>query len=301
MPNASAPQTPYPSPQTLNGTRVAAEMLAAAERRVAALKGRGVLPCLATILVGADPASVTYTRMKRRRCESIGMLSRKVELPAETTTAELIDAVRSLADDDAVHGILLQHPCPPHVDERAAFEAIPVAKDVDGVTYGSFARMWLPPEVQGKLEIHNGDTAGFASCTPGGIMKLLDAYGVPLEGKHAVVIGRSAILGKPMAGLLLARHATVTVCHSRTVGLPDLVRQGDIVVAAVGKPRFVRGDWIKEGAVVMDAGYNEGNVGDVDFDAAKARASLITPVPGGVGPMTIATLIEQTVLAAERH
>ena len=290
MPTPPDPRSPVPDPSLADGTRVAAELLAAAERRVAALKARGVVPCLATILVGADPASVTYTRMKRRRCESIGMLSRRVELPAETTTAELIDAVRSLADDDAVHGILLQHPCPPHVDERAAFEAIPVSKDVDGVTYGSFARMWF-----GEME-----REGFESCTPGGIMKLLDAYGVAIEGKHAVVIGRSAILGKPMAGLLLARHATVTLCHSRTVGLPDLVRQGDIVVAAVGKPRFVRGDWIKDGAVVMDAGYNEGNVGDVEFDAAKDRASLITPVPGGVGPMTIATLIEQTVLAAER-
>ncbi|MEM6854636.1 MAG: tetrahydrofolate dehydrogenase/cyclohydrolase catalytic domain-containing protein, partial [Planctomycetota bacterium] len=241
-------------------------------------------PCLATILVGADPASITYTQMKRRRCEGIGMLSRKVELPAETTTAELLEVVHELGSDPAVHGILLQHPSPPHVDERAAFEAIPVGKDVDGVTYGSFATMWFGED-------------GFASCTPGGIVRLLDAYDVPIEGQHAVVIGRSAILGKPMAGLLLDRNATVTICHSRTKNLKELVQQADIVVAAVGRAEFVKGDWIKPGAVVMDAGYSD-NKGDVEFETAKEVASLITPVPGGVGPMTIATLIDQTVDAA---
>ncbi|MEM6552575.1 MAG: tetrahydrofolate dehydrogenase/cyclohydrolase catalytic domain-containing protein [Planctomycetota bacterium] len=271
----------------MDGKRVAGEILAEAEGRVSALKERGMTPCLATVLVGADPASVTYTQMKRRRCESIGMKSVKVELPEQTTTDELLAEVKRLGDDPTVHGILLQHPAPSHIDERAAFETIPVSKDVDGVTYGSFAHMWF-------------GEAGFASCTPGGIMRLMAAYGVELQGKHAVVIGRSAILGKPMAGMLLDANATVTICHSRTVDLADEVRRADVVVAAVGKPEFVQGDWIKEGAVVMDAGYNPGNVGDVEFEGAAAKASMITPVPGGVGPMTIAVLIEQTVTAAER-
>lgn len=272
----------------MDGKRVASETLAAAEKRVAKIKeDTGVTPCLATILVGADPASITYTQMKRRRCEGIGMISRKVELPEDTTTQGLLDVVNELGSDPSVHGILLQHPSPPQVDERAAFEAIPVGKDVDGVTYGSFAHMWF-------------GEGGFASCTPGGIVRLLDAYDVPIEGKHAVVIGRSAILGKPMAGLLLDRNATVTICHSRTQNLAEIVKQADIVVAAVGRAEFVKGDWIKPGAVVMDAGYSD-NKGDVEFETAKEVASLITPVPGGVGPMTIATLIDQTVDAAAKQ
>jgi len=273
----------------MDGKRVAAELLDKAAARVQTIKDKtGVTPCLATILVGDDPASVTYTQMKRKRCEAIGMTSRKVELPASSTTADVVRCVTELGNDTAINGILLQHPSPAHVDERAAFEAIPVTKDVDGVTFGSFAHMWF-------------GEAGFASCTPEGIVRLMDAYDVPIEGSHAVVIGRSAILGKPMAGLLLNRNATVTICHSRTKKLADIVAQADIVVAAVGKARFVKGNWIKSGAVVMDAGYNEGNVGDVDFEPTAERASMITPVPGGVGPMTIATLIEQTVTAAERQ
>lgn len=274
----------------MDGKKVADDLLVDCRRRVATLVQKtGRTPCLATVLVGSDPASVTYTQMKRRRCESIGMKSVKVELPETTTTAQLVARIRELADDDSVHGILLQHPAPPQVDERAAFEAIPAAKDVDGVTYASFAGMWFDP------------AGGFSSATPGGIMRLLDAYRVPIEGRRAVVIGRSAILGKPMAGLLLDRNATVTICHSRTRNLPEIVREAEIVVAAVGRARFVQGDWIRDGAVVLDAGYNAGNVGDVDFEPAAARASMITPVPGGVGPMTIATLIEQTVLGAERQ
>ena len=273
----------------LDGKQVAAQTLEAAQRRVQQIKSAtGVTPCLATVLVGADPASITYTQMKRRRCEAVGMISRKLELPEATTTAQLVRAVGELAQDPLVHGILLQHPAPAHVDERAAFEAIPVAKDVDGVTYGSFAQMWF-------------GHSDFDSCTPGGIVRLMDAYDLPIQGQHAVVVGRSAILGKPMAGLLLQRHATVTVCHSRTRNLPELVAQADIVVAALGKAQFVKGQWIKPGAVVMDAGYNPGNVGDVEFAAAAERASHITPVPGGVGPMTIATLIDQTVTAAARQ
>jgi len=274
----------------IDGKVVAAKLLEDCGRRVEAIKAAsGVTPCLCTVLVGADPASVTYTRMKRKRCESVGMNSMKIELPDDTTTQQLVDKITELGNDASVHGILLQHPVPKQVDERAAFEAIPAEKDVDGVTIHSFGAITF------------GLARGYGSCTPAGIMKLLDAYEATIEGAHAVVIGRSPILGKPMAMMLLAANATVTVCHSRTRNLPDVVRSGDIVVAAVGRAKFVQGDWIKDGAVVIDAGYNEGNVGDVDFEACAAKASMITPVPGGVGPMTIATLVDQTADAAIRQ
>jgi methylenetetrahydrofolate dehydrogenase (NADP+)/methenyltetrahydrofolate cyclohydrolase len=225
--------------------------------------------------------------MKQARCERVGVESVLVELPEPTTTQEVVAIIEGLSEDDRIDGILLQHPVPEAVDERAAFEAIAPSKDVDGVTKDSFASMafGLP---------------GFASCTPAGIMRLLDAYGVDPSGRHAVVIGRSPILGKPIGMLLLTRDATVTYCHSRTKDLPVIVRSADIVVAAVGRPNFVRGDWIKPWAVVIDAGYNDGNVGDVAFSEAMSVASLITPVPGGVGPTTIALLIEQTISAAEQ-
>ncbi|MFF7404462.1 bifunctional 5,10-methylenetetrahydrofolate dehydrogenase/5,10-methenyltetrahydrofolate cyclohydrolase [Streptomyces murinus] len=271
----------------MDGTALARRIVEDTARRTAELTARtGVVPCLATVLVGEDPASVTYVRMKQNRCRKAGITSRHVALPASTSTAELVGMLRELSADPTVHGILLQHPVGDHVDERAAFEAIAPEKDVDGVTFASFATMsfGLP---------------GFVSCTPGGILRLLDEYGVELAGKRAVVVGRSAILGKPVGMLLLARDATVTYCHSRTRDLSAAVREADIVVAAVGRPRLLRGQDIKPGAVVIDAGYNAGNVGDVDFDSAVERASLITPVPGGVGPMTIAMLLEQTVTAAE--
>jgi methylenetetrahydrofolate dehydrogenase (NADP+)/methenyltetrahydrofolate cyclohydrolase len=269
------------------GTDLAVEMVARTAERARILQEQyGVQPCLATVLVGDDPASATYVRMKQNRSKKAGIASRSVVLPAETTTAELVAEITKLSDDPAVHGILLQHPVPAEIDERAAFEAISPAKDVDGVTMRSFAAMAF------------GDP-GFRSATPGGIMRLLAAYDVPLEGAHAVVIGRSPILGKPAGMLLLASNATVTYAHSRTRDLPELVRTADVVIAAVGKPNFVRGDWLKPGAVVVDAGYNEGNVGDVHFAEAAEVARLITPVPGGVGPMTIALLLEQTVDAAE--
>ena len=270
----------------MDGTALAGRIIEETAKRAADLTGRtGRAPCLATVLVGEDPASVTYVRMKRNRCRKAGIESRHVELPADTTTEQLVGTLRELSADPTVHGILLQHPMGPHIDERAAFEAIAPEKDVDGVTFASFATMsfGLP---------------GFVSCTPGGIMRLLDEYGVDTAGKRAVVVGRSAILGKPAGMLLLARDATVTYCHSRTADLSAAVREADIVVAAVGRPRLIRGQDIKPGAVVVDAGYNAGNVGDVDFGSAMERASLITPVPGGVGPMTIATLLEQTVDAA---
>jgi methylenetetrahydrofolate dehydrogenase (NADP+)/methenyltetrahydrofolate cyclohydrolase len=273
----------------MDGTGLARRIVDETAKRAADLTERtGVAPCLATVLVGEDPASVTYVRMKQNRSRKAGIESRHVALPAGTTTAELIGTLTELSTDPTVHGILLQHPMGHHIDERAAFEAIAPEKDVDGVTLASFSAMsfGLP---------------GFASCTPGGIIRLLDEYDVDPAGKRAVVVGRSAILGKPVGMLLLGRDATVTYCHSRTADLSAIVREADIVVAAVGRPRLIRGEDIKPGAVVVDAGYNPGNIGDVDFDSARERASLITPVPGGVGPMTIATLLAQTVEAATRQ
>ena len=246
----------------------------------------GRTPILATILVGEDPASATYVRMKGNACRRVGMDSRKIELPAQTTTEQLLAAIDRLNADPDVHGILLQHPVPAQIDERACFDRIALAKDVDGVTTQGFGRIAMGEDAYG-------------SATPAGIMRLLDHYEIELEGRHAVVLGRSAILGKPMAMMLLGRNATVTICHSRTRDLPEVVRQADIVVAAVGKPRFVQGDWVKQGAVVIDAGFHPEKVGDVDLEAAIPRSSAYTPVPGGVGPMTISTLILQTVQAAE--
>ncbi|MFE4629776.1 bifunctional 5,10-methylenetetrahydrofolate dehydrogenase/5,10-methenyltetrahydrofolate cyclohydrolase [Streptomyces mirabilis] len=275
--------------QLMDGAGLARRIVEETAKRAAALTGRtGTAPCLATVLVGEDPASVTYVRMKQNRSRKAGIESRRVALPADTTTAELVDTLKALSGDPTVHGILLQHPVGPHIDERAAFEAIAPEKDVDGVTLSSYSAMsfGLP---------------GFVSCTPGGIMRLLDEYDVDPAGRRAVVVGRSAILGKPVGMLLLGRDATVTYCHSRTTDLSSVVREADIVVAAVGRPRLIRGEDIKPGAVVIDAGYNPGNVGDVDFDTARERARLITPVPGGVGPMTIAVLLEQTVTGAERQ
>ncbi|MFE0646658.1 bifunctional 5,10-methylenetetrahydrofolate dehydrogenase/5,10-methenyltetrahydrofolate cyclohydrolase [Streptomyces sp. NPDC058877] len=273
----------------MDGTALARRTVEETAVRAAEITRRtGVTPCLATVLVGADPASVTYVKMKQNRCAKAGIRSRRVELPATTTTAELVAAITALSEDPEVHGILLQHPVGPHIDERAAFEAIAPEKDVDGVTTASFAAMGF-------------GLPGFVSCTPGGIMRLLDAYDVELSGRRAVVVGRSAILGKPAGLLLLGRDATVTYCHSRTRDLSSVVREADVLVAAVGKPNFIRGEDIKPGAVVIDAGYNPGNIGDVDFASAAERASLITPVPGGVGPMTIAVLLAQTVEGAERQ
>ncbi|MDH6284253.1 bifunctional 5,10-methylenetetrahydrofolate dehydrogenase/5,10-methenyltetrahydrofolate cyclohydrolase [Prescottella agglutinans] len=273
--------------QIIDGRAVAAKLLDAITRETEQfILAHGRRPCLATVLVGDDPSSHTYVRMKRNRCAEVGMESRYVELPADTTTADLIAEVEALSVDATVDGILLQHPVPDHINERAAFEAITPGKDVDGVSMHSFAAMAF-------------NEKGFHSCTPGGILRLLDAYEVPLAGQHAVVVGRSPILGKPVGMLLLARDATVTYCHSRTRDLADHVRDADIVIAAVGRPELIRGEWIKDGAVVIDAGYNPGNVGDVDYAGAAARARLITPVPGGVGPMTIAVLLEQTLAAAK--
>lgn len=274
--------------QILDGRAVSAGILDDVAHDVGEfIKEYGRVPVLATVLVGDDPASHTYVRMKANRCAQVGMTSRRIELDASISTETLVNQIRELSADPGVDGILLQHPVPDHIDERAAFEAIAPSKDVDGVTRTSFAMMAFAE-------------GGFASATPGGIMALLDAYDIPLSGKHAVVIGRSPILGKPVGMLLLARDASVTYCHSRTVDLAAHVRQADVVVAAVGRPELIRGEWIKPGAVVVDAGYAD-NRGDVEYEAAAERASYITPVPGGVGPMTIATLLAQTIRAGRDH
>jgi methylenetetrahydrofolate dehydrogenase (NADP+)/methenyltetrahydrofolate cyclohydrolase len=254
--------------------------------RFAARSGRR--PCLATVLAGDDGASKTYVRMKANRCREVGIDSRRVELPAETSTPELLAVLDGLSSEPGVDGILLQHPTPAGIDERAAFEAITPGKDVDGVTTTSFGALAL-------------GLPGFASCAPDGMMRLLDAYRVEVAGRHAVVVGASAILGRPAGMMLLARDATVTYCHAKTVDLESHVRSADVLLAAVGRPALVPGEWVKPGAVVLDAGYNPGPVGDVAFSAAAERADLITPVPGGVGPMTIAVLLAQTMDAAEAH
>jgi len=215
------------------------------------------------------------------------MESLKVLLPETTSTDELLAEIDKLNGNPEVQGILLQHPVPERIDERACFDRIALEKDVDGVTCLGFGRMTM-------------GEAAYGSATPAGIMTLLDHYGIPIEGKHAVVVGRSPILGKPMAVMLLNKNATVTICHSRTQDLPAIVKQADIVVGAVGKPEFIKGDWIKDGAVVVDAGYHPGGIGDVELSAVIDRCAAYTPVPGGVGPMTIATLITQTVEAAEK-
>jgi methylenetetrahydrofolate dehydrogenase (NADP+)/methenyltetrahydrofolate cyclohydrolase len=273
----------------LDGKSLSIKMEADLAIRVEKLKAvsQGRTPILATLLVGNDPASGTYVRMKGNACRRVGMDSLRVDLPEATTTEELLARIDELNANPDVHGILLQHPVPKQIDERRCFDAIALEKDVDGVTTLGFGRMAM------------GERA-YGSATPAGIMKLLAHYGIPLSGRRAVVIGRSPILGKPMAMMLLNADATVTICHSRTRDLPALVAEADIVVGAVGRPEFIKGAWIREGAVVVDAGYHPGGVGDIELAAVIDRCTAYTPVPGGVGPMTIATLIEQTVEAAEQ-
>lgn len=276
------------TPIILDGKSLAQQSETAFAERVRALRAdnNGRPPILATILVGDDPASATYVRMKQNACQRVGMESVAVELPSTTTTSELLSKIQALNANPDCHGILLQHPVPEQINERLCFDAIALAKDVDGVTCHGFGRMAMAEPAYG-------------SATPQGIMRLLAAYDIALEGKHAVVVGRSPILGKPMAMMLLNKNATVTVCHSRTLELPDMVRQADIVIGAVGKPEFIRGSWIKDGAVVVDAGYHPGSIGDIELTAVAERVAAYTPVPGGVGPMTINTLILQTLQAAE--
>ena len=273
----------------LDGKSLAKKTEAELSQRVTALKlaNNGQAPILATILVGSDPASGTYVKMKQNACKRIGMESIAVELSEQTTTEELLAKIKELNDNPNCHGILLQHPVPTQIDERACFDALAAEKDVDGVTCLGFGRMAM-------------NEPAYGSATPQGIMRILEAYDIELSGKHAVVVGRSPILGKPMALMLLNANATVTICHSRTQDLPSLIKQADILVGAVGRPEFIKAEWIKDGAVVVDAGYHPGGLGDIELEPIMQTATAYTPVPGGVGPMTINTLILQCVMAAEK-
>ena len=271
----------------LDGKKLALSTEEDLKKRVENLsEKKNFVPILATILVGSDPASATYVKMKGNACERIGMKSIKVELDGNTTTEELLAKISELNSNPEVHGILLQHPVPDQIDERLCFDAIDLRKDVDGVTCLGFGNMSM------------GEKA-FGSCTPQGIMRLLNEYEIDIEGKHAVVVGRSPILGKPMAMMLLNENATVSICHSKTTNLQEHLIKADIIVGAVGIPKFIKSNWIKDGAVVIDAGYHPEKCGDIDLEGIIDRCSAYTPVPGGVGPMTINTLILQTVEACE--
>lgn len=276
----------------LSGKEFAARIKEDAARGVAALKAAGVLPRLAVIIVGSDPASEVYVRNKQRTCEELGIRSDHIALPAETSKEELLACIEELNVDPEVHGILVQLPLPTQIaeDEEEILSHIDPRKDVDG----------FHPVNVGHLVL---GAPGLRPCTPAGCIRMLDYAGIPIEGAHAVIIGRSNIVGKPMAHLLLERNATVTICHSRTQNLAAIARTADILVAAVGRPRFVTADMVKEGATVIDVGINriapKKLVGDVDFDAAAAVAGAITPVPGGVGLLTVAMLMENVVQAAK--
>jgi methylenetetrahydrofolate dehydrogenase (NADP+)/methenyltetrahydrofolate cyclohydrolase len=277
------------SAQLLDGLSLARQIRAELKERVSSMS---VQPRIEAIVASQDPASLAYVGMKRKWAELCGMASGEWSAGPSTTQEELIAQIEKLNTDPAVHGVLVQHPLPKHLDEDAALQALGDAKDVDGITPASLGRL-------------TAGLPGFRCATPLGMMKLLDHYGIACEGKHAVVIGRSNILGKPAALMLLEKNATVTIAHSKTQDLPSLVKQADILVAAVGRPEMVKGDWLKPGAVVLDAGYNkvEGrdkDVGDCEFESCAEVASWITPVPGGVGPMTVASLLWNTVEAAEK-
>lgn len=270
----------------LDGTALAREILNQCSVEVRRLQRQhGMTPCLAVVQIGEDARSLGYIRLKQRRCESIGMRLKSILLPGTVTTQKLVAVIDTLNNDPEVNGILLQRPVPERIDENVACDAISSFKDVDGVTTANVGATWL-------------DRERFTACTPAGIMTLLRAHHVALEGRNAIVIGRSLAFGMPMAALLLNAHCTVTMCHRHTTDLPTLVQRADIVITGTGHPKFVKGGWIKSGAVVVDAGYVSASIGDVDFEAAIDRASLISPVPGGVGPMTVAVLIEQTLKAA---
>ena len=274
-------------PIVMDGKAYAAEINENLKRRVESIvKKTNRIPVLATILIGNDPASVTYVKMKGNACKRAGIESKKVILPESITTKDVIGQIQLLNEDENIHGILLQHPVPGHIDEHQCFNAVAPEKDVDGVTYSSFARTAMNEML-------------FGCATPLGIIRLLEKYGIELEGKDAVIVGRSPILGKPMAMMLLNKNATVMICHSKTKNLDQKILLADIVVAAVGKPKFIRSEWVKEGVVLIDAGYNPGNIGDSDIEGIKEKAYAYTPVPGGVGPMTIITLIEQAISSAE--
>ena len=284
----------------IDGKKVASQVREGLLAEIEELKAQGHTPGLAVVLVGNDPASQVYVGSKVKACAELGLYSQKWELPADTTQEELVKLIHQLNADDRIHGILVQSPPPPHIDEEAVILNIDPRKDVDGFHPANVAKLVLE------------DEEGFVPCTPLGCMELLKAYGIETAGKHAVVIGRSMIVGKPMANLLVAKkaNATVTIAHSRTKDLPGLCRTADIIVAAVGRAEMVKSDYVKEGAVVLDVGINRiadetrprgyRIVGDVDFEDVKDKCSYITPVPGGVGPMTIAMLMANTVKACRQ-
>ncbi len=278
--------------QIIDGKALALNLREGIGQEVAILeKNTGIKPGLAAVLVGDDPASAVYVRNKKRACEKAGLYPQEHLLPASTTQEELLKLIQSLNADPKIHGILVQLPLPPHIESKAILQAVSPDKDADG----------FHPVNVGRLV--EGDPV-FVPCTPKGVIRMIDSTGVDISGKRVVVIGRSNIVGKPVAMLLLHRHATVTICHSRTKDLADVVHEADIVIAAIGKPLFVTPDMVKDGAVVIDVGINrlsDGKlVGDVDFDRVKEQASWITPVPGGVGPMTIAMLLQNTLESARR-
>ncbi len=276
--------------ELIDGKKVAADIKAGLKTEIDGLKAQGINPGLAVVLVGEDPASKKYVANKQKACEATGITSFSHKLPATVSQQELITLVDELNNDPRVHGILVQLPLPEGLDAKEIMNRISPQKDVDG----------FGPDALGKLML---DEPGFISCTPHGAMKMLEAYNIDPKGKHAVVVGRSVIVGKPLAMLLLRKHATVTIAHSRTPDLKDVCLKADILCVAVGKAKMITGDMVKEGAAVVDIGINvtpEGKlVGDVDFPAAKERAAYITPVPGGAGPMTIAMLMYNTVQAAK--
>jgi methylenetetrahydrofolate dehydrogenase (NADP+)/methenyltetrahydrofolate cyclohydrolase len=279
------------SARIIDGKKIAAAVREEIRLRVLQLtQATGRVPGLAAVLVGDNPASATYVRSKTKACQEAGIFSRQLTPAGDIPQADLLAMVRDLNGDPAIHGILVQLPLPSHIDERAVLEAVASEKDVDGFTFGSIGRL-----------VEN--QARFVPCTPAGIIELLDREGVEVKGTHAVVVGRSEIVGKPVAFLLLHRHATVTICHSRTADLGAETRRADILVAAVGRARLISGAMVKPGAVVIDVGINrvEGKlVGDVDFESVAQVASAITPVPGGVGPMTVAMLLKNTLQAFEQ-
>ena len=271
----------------LDGKKLASLSEEEIKNEVTELLTKGIQPTLATILVGNDPASETYVRMKRNTCKKVGMESIAVELPDSTTTEELLEAIENLNNDNSVHGILLQHPVPSQIDERKCFDAIDIEKDVDGVTCLGFGNMSMGIDAYG-------------SCTPAGIIRLIKHYELDIQGLNAVVVGRSPILGKPMAMMLLNLNATVTICHSRTKNIESIIKSADLVVGAVGIPKFIKTEWIKKDAIVIDAGFHPEKCGDIGLDEMDEISSAYTPVPGGVGPMTINTLILHTMQSAKK-
>jgi len=276
----------------IDGKTISRAIRGELKKQVAELKEQGIIPGLAVILVGEDPASQTYVRSKERMCERIGINSIKINYDTDVTEEELLAKIAELNADSAVHGILVQLPLPQHIDSDAVIHAIAADKDVDGFHPLNIGQMFL-------------NEPGFWSCTPHGVIELLDRSGIEIEGQHAVIVGASNIVGKPMATMLLNREATITVCHIKTKDLAFHTRQADIIVVAVGRPNLITADMVKEGAVVIDVGINrlpDGRlVGDVDFENVSQKTSFITPVPGGVGPMTIIMLMKNTIQSAIRH